>query len=72
MISQAAGSILTETVKGWSIDAIEALKQPEFLAAFETPIRPARMKCALLPLEILQAGIASYRRFHTVSQDVRS
>lgn len=67
MISQAAGSILTEMVKGWPIEKIEALKEPEILKALETPIRPARIKCALLPLEILQSGIASYRHVHTVS-----
>ncbi len=67
MISQAAGSILTEMVKGWPLEAIEALNQSEFLKALEAPIRPARIKCALLPLEILQSGIASYRHLHPVS-----
>jgi nitrogen fixation NifU-like protein len=67
MISQAAGSILTEMVKGWTIEAIEALKEPEILNALEAPIRPARVPCALLPFEILRSGIASYRRLHAVS-----
>jgi nitrogen fixation NifU-like protein len=67
MISQAAGSILTEMVKGWPIEAIETLERAEILKALEAPIRPARIRCALLPLEILQSGIASYRRLHTVS-----
>ncbi|HZR46266.1 MAG TPA: iron-sulfur cluster assembly scaffold protein [Candidatus Manganitrophaceae bacterium] len=62
MISQAAGSILTEKVKGWPMEAIEALGEPEFLKVLEAPIRPARIKCAMLPLEILQSGIAAYRR----------
>jgi len=67
MISQAAGSILTEMVKAWPVEAIEALNQLEFLNALGAPIRPARLRCALLPLEILQSGIASYRRLHPVS-----
>jgi nitrogen fixation NifU-like protein len=69
VIGQASGSILTEMVKGWSIEAIEALGPPEILKALEAPIRPARIKCAVLPLEILQSGIASYRRLHPVSED---
>lgn len=67
MISQAAGSILTEMVKSWPVEAVEALNQPEFLNALGAPVRPARIRCALLPLEILQSGIASYRRLHAVS-----
>ena len=72
IISQAASSILTEMVKGWPIDAIDALGSPEFLKALEAPIRPARVKCAVLPLEILQSGVASYRRLHAVKQHARS
>lgn len=72
IISQAASSILTEMVKGWSIDAIEALGPSEILKALEAPIRPARIKCAVLPLEILQSGVASYRRLQAVKQDARS
>ncbi|WP_320412461.1 iron-sulfur cluster assembly scaffold protein [Candidatus Manganitrophus noduliformans] len=67
MISQAAGSILTEMIKGWPIEAIERLKEADLLKALEAPLRPARIKCALLPLEILQSGVASYRRLHAVS-----
>ncbi|MBI3803079.1 MAG: iron-sulfur cluster assembly scaffold protein [Nitrospirae bacterium] len=67
MICQAAGSILTEMVNGWPIETIEALKPADLLNALEAPIRPARVKCALLPLEILQSGVASYRHLHPVS-----
>ncbi|TAK07271.1 MAG: iron-sulfur cluster assembly scaffold protein [Candidatus Manganitrophaceae bacterium] len=67
MIGQAAGSILTEMVKGWPIETVEALKPSDLLNALETPVRPARVQCALLPLDILQSGIASYRRLHRVS-----
>jgi nitrogen fixation protein NifU and related proteins len=62
MISQAAGSILTEMVKGWRIEAVEILGEADLLKALAAPLRPARVKCALLPLEILQSGIAAYRR----------
>jgi nitrogen fixation NifU-like protein len=72
IISQAASSILTEMVKGLPIEAIEALGPPEILKALEAPIRPARIKCAVLPLEILQSGVASYRRLHPVKQHAGS
>jgi NifU-like protein involved in Fe-S cluster formation len=54
-------------VKGWSIERIEGLTPPEFLKALDAAIRPARIRCAMLPLEILQSGIAAYRRLHRVT-----
>jgi nitrogen fixation NifU-like protein len=44
-----AASILTEMIAGHSLDELEGLDQEEFLAALESPIRPSRLKCALLP-----------------------
>jgi len=45
----AAASILTETVQGRSLEDLAGLSQEEFLAELQLPIRPARLKCALLP-----------------------
>ena len=41
---------------------VEQIGRPQdvLLTALHMPIRPARMKCALLPLHVLQAGIATY------------
>lgn len=44
-----ASSILTETIKGHSLDELQGLGADEFLAELESAIRPARLKCALLP-----------------------
>jgi nitrogen fixation NifU-like protein len=44
-----AASILTETVRGRSLEELEGLDQDEFLAELQSAIRPARLKCALLP-----------------------
>ena len=44
-----AASILTETVRGRSLQELEGLDQDEFLAELQSAIRPARLKCALLP-----------------------
>ena len=60
IISRAAASILTELIQGRTLQEVVALPQEVLLTALHTPIRPARLKCALLPLHILQAGIAAY------------
>jgi nitrogen fixation NifU-like protein len=44
-----AASILTETIQGQTLEELETLGQDEFLAELQSPIRPARLKCALLP-----------------------
>ena len=61
IISRAAASILTELIQGRPLQEVIVLPQEMLLTALRTTIRPARMKCALLPLHILQAGIAAYR-----------
>ncbi len=57
IIGQAASSILTDMVKGWSIEAIKEIEPSAMLQALQVQIRPARVKCALLPLEILQTAV---------------
>jgi nitrogen fixation NifU-like protein len=44
-----AASILTEVIQGRTLAELESLGQDEFLAELEASIRPARIKCALLP-----------------------
>jgi nitrogen fixation protein NifU and related proteins len=44
-----AASILTEMIQGQALSELESLGQEEFLAGLESAIRPARLKCALLP-----------------------
>ena len=44
-----AASILTEAVQGRSLDELQGLGQDEFLAELQSEVRPARLKCALLP-----------------------
>jgi nitrogen fixation NifU-like protein len=44
-----AASILTEMVDGHSLSELEALDRERFLSDLQSPIRPARLKCALLP-----------------------
>lgn len=44
-----SASILTETIQGRTLDELKAFGQEEYLAELQSPIRPARLKCALLP-----------------------
>jgi len=60
IISLAAASILTELIQGRTLQEVVVLPQDVLLTALRTTIRPARLQCALLPLHVLQAGIATY------------
>jgi nitrogen fixation NifU-like protein len=60
IISRAAASILTELIQGRALQEVALLPQEVLLTALHTAVRPARVKCALLPLHALQAGIAAY------------
>ena len=56
-ISQAATSMLTEMVEGQPLDAVKAISKEDVLDELGVPISPARMKCAMLGLKVLKAGI---------------
>jgi nitrogen fixation NifU-like protein len=56
-ISQASASILTEMVDGRPLDEIKALTKDDLLEELGIPLSPARLKCALLGLKVLKAGI---------------
>lgn len=56
-ISQAAASILTELVEGRPLDEVKAISREDLLDELGVPISPARMKCAMLGLKVLKAGI---------------
>ena len=62
VIAKAASSLLTEMIKGMSLERAGALANEQLFDALHAEIQPARRKCVLLPLEVLQTGIAIYRR----------
>ena len=61
-ISIAAASILTELIIGSTITSAEIISNDELLASLQSDIQPARVKCALLPLDALRTGVKLYRR----------
>jgi nitrogen fixation NifU-like protein len=55
-ISQASASLLTERIKGMSLDDAKKLTKEDVLDELGIDISPARIKCALLSLKVLKAG----------------
>jgi nitrogen fixation protein NifU and related proteins len=55
-ISQASASILTEEIKGKTLDEIKAIDRDHILQNLGIPISPARVKCALLSLKTLKGA----------------
>ena len=55
-ISQASASLLTEEIKGMTLDEVKAFPKEELLELIGVPLSMARVKCALLSLKVLKAG----------------
>lgn len=55
-ISQAAASLLTEEIKGLTLDEVKAFPKERLLELIGVPLSMARVKCALLSLKVLKAG----------------
>jgi nitrogen fixation protein NifU and related proteins len=56
-ISQASASIMTDELRGMSLDEIRRMDPREVVAALGVPIGAARLKCALLGYKVLQGAI---------------
>ena len=61
-ISTAAASLLTEMIRGATLESLSTLPDDTLISALESDIQPARLQCALLPLEALRAGLNDYGR----------
>ena len=56
-ISTAAASLLTELILGAEIEELASFADDRLISALESEIKPARLQCALLPLEALREGL---------------
>ena len=56
-ISQASASILTDDLRGKSLEEIKAMDPKQLLDELGVPIGPARLKCALLSYKVLQGAV---------------
>jgi nitrogen fixation NifU-like protein len=69
-VSQASASILTELVEGKSLDEVRGIGKEELLDEIGIPLSPARLKCALLSLKVLKAGVYGVERAAEELEDV--
>ena len=56
-ISQASASLLTEEIKGLSIDEVKEFSKEQLLDLLGIQLSMTRIKCALLSLKVLKAGV---------------
>jgi nitrogen fixation NifU-like protein len=56
-ISQASADLLTEAVVGKSLEEVKALGKEQVLELLGIQLGPVRLKCALLSLKVLKAGV---------------
>src|SRR5579859_499051 len=56
-ISQASASLLTDKIKGMSVDELRALSQQDVFDLLAVPLGAGRIRCALLPLKALHHGL---------------
>lgn len=56
-ISQASADLLVESIVGKSLDEVKALTKEDVLELLGIELGPVRLKCALLSLKVLKAGI---------------
>jgi nitrogen fixation NifU-like protein len=55
-ISQASASLLTEDIKGKTLDEVKAYTKEDVLELLGIQLSMTRIKCALLSLKVLKAG----------------
>lgn len=58
-ISMASASMLTDLLLGKSIAKAEKMKTENIIKMLGTTLTPSRVKCAVLPLEVIQKAIGN-------------
>lgn len=56
-ISQASADLLTESVVGKDLDEVKGMSKEDVLEMLGIELGPVRLKCALLSLKVLKAGV---------------
>jgi nitrogen fixation NifU-like protein len=66
-ISQASADLLLESVIGKSLDELKAMTKQDILDLLGIELGPVRLKCALLPLKVLKAGVYGMNQADDIS-----
>jgi len=69
-ISQASASMLTETVKGKTLDEVKSMSKTDVLNLLGIDPGPTRIKCALLGLKVVKLGVYGYLG-QAISEEVK-
>lgn len=56
-ISQASADLLTESIVGQTLEHVKTLSKQDILNLLGIELGPVRLKCALLSLKVLKAGV---------------
>ncbi len=56
-IAAASADVLIELALGQPVERVSALGTSDLLARLEADVRPSRMKCVALPLEVLRGAL---------------
>lgn len=58
VLSLAAASMLTEQIHGREVSAVEGMTDQDMLDLLGVELGPVRVKCALLPLRVLERALS--------------
>ena len=61
-ISQASASLLTEKVKGMTLEEVREIETEDVKEMLGIELSPVRVKCAVLGLKVLEGGIVEYEK----------
>lgn len=56
-ISQASADLLIESIQGKHLDEVKSLTKEDIIELLGLELSPVRLKCALLSLKVLKAGV---------------
>jgi nitrogen fixation NifU-like protein len=69
-ISRAAASMLTEEVKGKTLEEVKAIGRDEVLEMLGIELGPVRLKCALLALKTLKVGVYGLQSWNAEEEEL--
>jgi nitrogen fixation NifU-like protein len=67
-ISQASMSMLTDELKGKTLEEVGAMDADDIREMVVVPLSPVRLKCATLGIKAVQKGVAQYRMRQLASE----